>query len=71
MQIFPALCTTKTFQKSDGNCACGFFLETTVTWRQAIDTCAARGARLPEVKSDQENTDLFTLKVSIHFFSLG
>ena len=57
------LCTTETYVKSDGSCACGFFLELNLTWIEAHDRCTALGAHLPEVKSPQENEDIFKLKV--------
>jgi hypothetical protein len=61
--LFTGKCTTRTFKKSDGKCACGFFLEKGLSWRQASDQCRTLGARLPEIKSAQENDDIFSVKV--------
>jgi hypothetical protein len=44
-------------------CACGFFLQKGLFWRQAADQCYALGARLPEVKSAKENADILSVKV--------
>jgi hypothetical protein len=46
----PNLCTTDSYTKSDGLCACGFFLEIGLTFQIAADTCHSYGARLPEIK---------------------
>jgi hypothetical protein len=62
-----ALCKTKTVQKTDGTCACGFTIEGGFTWRAAADKCKSLGARLPEVKSVQENIDIGGFAVSIIF----
>jgi hypothetical protein len=56
-------CTTATYTKSDGKCFCAFFLERGLTWKQAADRCSSLGARLPEIRSAQENLDIFRLKV--------
>ena len=37
------------------------------TWRAAADKCKSLGARLPEVKSAQENVDIGGFAVSIIF----
>jgi len=52
------------YQKSDGHCACGFFLETGLTFQTAADTCNSLGARLPEINSTKENNDIISLMVS-------
>jgi hypothetical protein len=72
MPLFPGKCTTRTFKKSDGKCACGFFLEKGLSWRQASDQCRTLGARLPEIKSAQENNDILSVKVCtrIQIFTL-
>jgi hypothetical protein len=62
-----ALCKTKTVRKTDGTCACGFMIEGGFTWRAAADKCKSLGARLPEVKSVQENIDIGGFAVSIIF----
>jgi hypothetical protein len=36
-----------------------------LAWRAAADKCKSLGARLPEVKSEQENLDIKGFKVSI------
>jgi hypothetical protein len=51
------------YTKSNGDCYCGFFLERGLTWWQAFNKCFSLGARLPEIKSAQENADIFKLKV--------
>jgi len=33
-------------------------IEGSFTWRAAVDKCKALGARLPEIKNDQENIDI-------------
>ena len=63
-----ARCTTETFIKSDGMCACGFYLENELSWRQAADMCNDLNARLPEIYSEPENTDIFSLKVPYVFY---
>jgi hypothetical protein len=67
ISFFSALCKTKTVQKADGTCACGFMIEGSFTWRAAADKCKALGARLPEIKNDQENIDIDSFAVSIIF----
>jgi hypothetical protein len=62
-----ALCKTKTVQKADGSCACGFLAETGLSWRAALDKCKSFGARLPEANSNQENSDIANWMVSIIF----
>jgi len=47
-------------------CACGFYLENELSWKQAADKCYALGARLPEIYSETENTDILSLKVFIN-----
>jgi hypothetical protein len=44
-------------------CACGFFLENGLGWRQAADKCKAQGARLPEIMSAKEHADILSVKV--------
>jgi len=51
------------YQKSDGSCACGFYLETDLTWREAADRCYAQGARLPEIYSAADNEVILNLRV--------
>ena len=53
------------YQKSDGQCACGFFLEDKLSWYGARATCLAKGGRLPEVYSEEDNAAIFDLKVTI------
>jgi hypothetical protein len=48
---FVGQCTTPVYKKSNGQCACGFFLDTGLTWQQARDECHAQGARLPGPKA--------------------
>ena len=64
----PAACTTAIVNKTNGDCACGFVLWEVLTWAQAFEKCKQRKARLPEINSEQENQDLFALKVMM--FSL-
>ena len=59
------ICTTEVYYKSDGSCACGFFLASGLTWSQAVDQCAAFGARLPEIQTPEENADIFKIKVTL------
>jgi hypothetical protein len=49
-----------------------FFLEKGLSWRQASDQCRSMGARLPEIKSAQENSDVLSVKVCtrIQIFTL-
>ena len=58
-------CTTEVYYKSDGSCACGFFLESGLTWFESVDQCTALGARLPEIHTPKENADIFKLKVTL------
>jgi hypothetical protein len=53
------------YKKDNGTCACGFFLERGLYWRQAADRCYALSARLPEIKSVRENTDIYNLMVNL------
>ncbi len=62
--MFLAQCTTETFAKADGRCACAFYLDRGLTWQQAAEQCYTRGARLPEIYSIEENTSIFNLTVS-------
>ena len=55
---FAERCTTETYFKSDGSCACGFYLGY-LPWHEAINECLGKGARLPEITSQQENDDIF------------
>jgi hypothetical protein len=64
-----APCTTKTFQKADGSYYCGFVIKDTLTWYQAEDACNARGGRLPEISSYDENLDILKLKVISNMIS--
>ena len=52
--------------KSDGQCACGFYLDDGLTWEQARDQCNAHGGRLPEIYSDAENEAIFEWKVKFN-----
>jgi hypothetical protein len=54
------------YQKSDGTCACGFFLENGLSWEQAVNQCHALGARLPEIYSAEDNKQIFNLKVNLY-----
>jgi hypothetical protein len=58
------ICTTPTYFKSDGRCACGFFIEQELTWIEAVRDCQARDARLPKIMSEKDNSDIFSLNVS-------
>ena len=51
-------CTTEVYKKSDGTCACGLFLEDNHSWFDGVDQCSALNARLPEIYSAEENSDL-------------
>ncbi len=51
------------FQKSDGSCACGFYLEKGLSWRAAADRCYAQGARLPEIYSAADNDAILKIRV--------
>ena len=63
-------CTSEVYQKSDGSCACGFFLEVGLTWSQAVDQCKAFGARLPEIHTPAENADIYNIKVNNFVFAI-
>jgi hypothetical protein len=52
------------YYKSDGQPACGFFLQKGLDWDEAMKQCNAMGARLPVITSLQENQDIFQLIVS-------
>ncbi len=58
-----APCTTKTYQKDDGSYYCGFVIQDSLTWFQAKDECNARGGRLPEISSVNENIAILKMKV--------
>jgi hypothetical protein len=58
-------CSTKPFVKADGKQACGFYLEKGLFWQQANKRCQAAGGRLPEIKSPEENSDIFHLMVCL------
>ena len=60
---FTGQCTTGTYVKSNGQCACGFFLSGTISWFQAKDQCASQGAQLPEIYSSEDNDNIFQLRV--------
>jgi hypothetical protein len=51
------------YKKSDGTCACAFFLERGLSWPQAAEKCRSFGARLPEIYSAEDNAQIFSLKV--------
>ena len=61
-----APCTTKVYYKSDGQAACGFFLEKGLSWNTAVKSCSAKAARLPVVTTMQENQDIFQLIVGFN-----
>jgi hypothetical protein len=63
------MCTTATYQKSDGHCACGFYLEVGLTFQTASASCQSYGARVPEINSTKENNDIITLMVRDGFKS--
>ena len=63
--IFQAQCTTEVYKKSDGSCACGFYLDRGLTWREAADACHALGASLPEIFSADDNEAILKLRVTI------
>ena len=42
-----------------------FFLEDKLSWYGARATCLAKGGRLPEVYSEEDNAAIFDLKVTI------
>ena len=50
--------------KSNGYCACGFYLYEALTWSQANTACKSKGGRLPEIVSAIENEDVFKFKVN-------
>ena len=56
------------YKKSDGSCACGFYLEQGLTWREAADRCYAQGARLPEIYSAADNKAILKLRVIQMFY---
>ena len=62
------ICTTETYVKSNGSCACGTYLELGLTWRQAADQCYALGGRLPEIHSEGENVDIINFVVCVNTF---
>jgi hypothetical protein len=64
--FYTGQCTTKTYVKADGSCACGFYLERGLTYKQATDKCKSLGAKIPEIKNAQENADIFSIKVISH-----
>ncbi len=68
---FPDQCTTPIYQRSEGNCACGFFLQKGLTWNVANHTCHAEGARLPEVYSAADNDAIQALRVILEAYNLG
>jgi hypothetical protein len=55
------------YKKSDGTCACAFFLERGLPWQQAVEKCRSFGARLPEIYSAEDNAKIFSLKVIFKF----
>ncbi len=63
IKTFIDQCTTDVYKKSDGTCACGFYLEKGLTWTQAKDRCFAQGARLPEIYNADDNDAILKLKV--------
>ena len=58
-----AKCTTVNYQKSNGICACGIFQQRGLNWQEAFDACSSIGARLPEIVNQQENDEIFKVKV--------
>ena len=53
----------KSYRKSDGSLVCGFLLEQIFSWFEASEKCKALGARLPEIKSEEDNEQILELKV--------
>ena len=56
-------CSTSPYFKYDGSKACGFYLETGLTWHQANAKCKRFNARLPEIRTKEDNDQIFVLKV--------
>jgi hypothetical protein len=59
-----APCTTKTYQKTNGDYFCAFIVQDNLNWFQADDACKIRGARLPEISDVRENIDILKFRVS-------
>jgi hypothetical protein len=68
--FYTGQCTTKSYVKADGSCACGFYLERGLTYKQASDKCKSLGASIPEIKNAQENADIFSIKVISHYIQI-
>ena len=61
---FSGDCTTEIRIKHDGSKYCGINLKQDLNWTGANKFCTDMGARLPIIKSDIENRDLFDFFVS-------
>jgi len=57
-------CQTKIMMKDDGSKFCGFYIKEDFNWLSAYQLCSNSGARLPVIKSDKENRDIFDIFVS-------
>jgi len=51
--------------KSDGRTVCAFLLPAANTFQLAEESCQAHGAKIVEIRSDQENRDVYNLLVII------
>ena len=58
-------CSTSHYTKSNGDCACGLIIEKDLSWTEAVQHCLEAGARLPEIYNEEDNTDIFNLKVFV------
>ena len=62
-------CTTSIYQKENGNMACLFNLEESLTKNDSEKKCASINGRLPEIKSSIELKDVLYRVVRIKFYN--
>jgi len=60
-----SLASCKKYTKSDGKCACSFYIEKRTKWKSAILKCQSYGARLPEIMSAEDNEAILSSMVSL------
>ena len=59
------LCSTTEVRKANGDCACGFYIWSVLSCKNAFDACGANGGRLAEIYSSQENDDVWSFMVGL------
>ncbi len=57
--LYLGMCSTTTYTKSNGALACGYDIQSGLSWYQARNECTENGARLPEIADARENNEIY------------